>query len=116
MQASFDDLGTPLSDLTYCVVDLETTGGAETDRITEIGAVKVRGGAVLGEFATLIDPQRSIPRSDNDMQTIFSVPRAKTIPSFEGVHILPGEGDGEEHSITRIAATGLGAFRARDIG
>ena len=45
----------------------ETTGGRATGTeqaaraITEIGAVKVRGGAVLGEFATLVDPQRSIP-------------------------------------------------------
>ena len=53
---------------TFVVVDLETTGGRMTagdgtvaDAITEIGAVKVRGGVVLGEFATLIDPQRSIP-------------------------------------------------------
>jgi DNA polymerase-3 subunit epsilon len=60
-QASFDDLGTPLSDLTYCVVDLETTGGAETDRITEIGAVKVRAGEVLGEFQTLVNPRTHVP-------------------------------------------------------
>ncbi|PQM44042.1 DNA polymerase III PolC-type [Mycobacterium talmoniae] len=52
------------------VVDLETDrrprvgtprAAAGLDAITEIGAVKVRGGTVLGEFATLIDPQRSIP-------------------------------------------------------
>jgi len=61
LQASFDDLGTPLADVTFCVVDLETTGGAETDRITEIGAVKVRGGEVLGEFQTLVNPQAHIP-------------------------------------------------------
>jgi len=60
-QASFDDLGTPLPDLTYCVVDLETTGGAETDRITEIGAVKVRAGEVLGEFQTLVNPRTHVP-------------------------------------------------------
>jgi DNA polymerase-3 subunit epsilon len=60
-QASFDDLGTPLSELTYCVVDLETTGGAETDRITEIGAVKVRGGEVVGEFQTLVNPRTHVP-------------------------------------------------------
>ena len=48
LQASFDDLGTHLSQVTFCVVDLETTGGAETDMITEVGAVKVRGGEVLG--------------------------------------------------------------------
>ncbi|BBZ43604.1 hypothetical protein MPRM_08850 [Mycobacterium parmense] len=57
-----------LRDTTFVVVDLETTGGrtratdgATPDAITEIGAVKVRGGVVLGEFATLVDPQRSIP-------------------------------------------------------
>jgi DNA polymerase III subunit epsilon len=57
-----------LRETTFVVVDLETTGGRITgaqgtvaDAITEIGAVKVRGGAVLGEFATLVDPQRSIP-------------------------------------------------------
>ena len=34
LQASFDDLGTHLSKVTFCVVDLETTGAAETDMIT----------------------------------------------------------------------------------
>ncbi len=61
VQAAFDDLGTHLSQVTFCVVDLETTGGAETDMITEIGAVKVRGGEVLGEFQTLVNPQAHIP-------------------------------------------------------
>ena len=61
-QRSFDELGEPLREVTFVVVDLETTGGsAATDAITEIGAVKVRGGQVLGEFATLVDPGRSIP-------------------------------------------------------
>ncbi|MFZ1176368.1 MAG: DEDD exonuclease domain-containing protein, partial [Mycobacterium sp.] len=57
-----------LRETTFVVVDLETTGGrtrstdgTPPDAITEIGAVKVRGGVVLGEFATLVDPQRSIP-------------------------------------------------------
>ena len=61
-QRSFDELGEPLREVTFVVVDLETTGGsAQTEAITEIGAVKVRGGQVLGEFATLVDPGRSIP-------------------------------------------------------
>ncbi|MGH3559970.1 MAG: DEDD exonuclease domain-containing protein, partial [Mycobacterium sp.] len=58
----------PLAETTFVVVDLETTGGRMTagdgttaDAITEIGAIKVRGGLVLGEFATLVDPRRSIP-------------------------------------------------------
>ncbi|HET9779757.1 MAG TPA: exonuclease domain-containing protein, partial [Propionibacteriaceae bacterium] len=61
LQASFDDLGTHLSEVTFCVVDLETTGAAETDMITEVGAVKVRGGEVLGEFQTLVNPKAHIP-------------------------------------------------------
>ncbi|MCV7150712.1 DEDD exonuclease domain-containing protein [Mycobacterium pyrenivorans] len=63
---SADPLPTPtLRETTFVVVDLETTGGRPTgdrhDAITEIGAVKVRGGEILGEFATLVDPVRSIP-------------------------------------------------------
>ncbi len=61
-QASFDDLGVPLIDVTFCVLDLETTGSSpEDDRICEIGAVKVRGGEALGTFHTLVDPGRSLP-------------------------------------------------------
>jgi DNA polymerase-3 subunit epsilon len=61
-QLSFDELGTPLREVTFVVVDLETTGGShKTDSITEIGAVKVRGGEVLGELGTLVDPGTGIP-------------------------------------------------------
>lgn len=62
-QMSFDELGRPLRDLTFCVVDLETTGAAVSQgaMITEIGAVKVRGGEVLGEFQTLVNPHAEIP-------------------------------------------------------
>ena len=43
----------------YVVVDLETTGGrAEYHRVTEIGAVKIRDGKVVGTFETLLDPGR----------------------------------------------------------
>ena len=46
----------------YVVVDVETTGGrGEHHRVTEIGAVKVRNGEVVGRFSTLLNPQRSIP-------------------------------------------------------
>ncbi len=61
-QRSFDDLGTPLVDVTFCVIDLETTGGNRAeDSITEVGAVKVRGGACHGTFQTLVNPGRAIP-------------------------------------------------------
>ena len=46
----------------YVVVDVETTGGrGENHRVTEIGAVKVRGGKIVDRFQTLLNPQRSIP-------------------------------------------------------
>ncbi|MGN6781811.1 MAG: DEDD exonuclease domain-containing protein [Marmoricola sp.] len=63
VQMSFDELGRPLRDLTFCVVDLETTGGSAAggSMITEVGAVKVRGGEVLGEFQTLVNPRMTIP-------------------------------------------------------
>lgn len=63
-QRSFDELGTPLADVTFCVIDLETTGG-DPNRcaITEIGAVKLRGGACLATFQTMINPGSAIPAS-----------------------------------------------------
>jgi len=61
-QRSLDDLGTPLIDVTFVVLDLETTGGSPTDdEICEIGAVKVRGGECLGTFHTFVDPGRDLP-------------------------------------------------------
>ncbi|MDO5700075.1 MAG: DEDD exonuclease domain-containing protein [Bowdeniella nasicola] len=61
-QLTFEDLGTPLSEVTFVVVDLETTGTrARGAAITEIGAVKVRGGEELGTFQTLVKPDHPIP-------------------------------------------------------
>lgn len=55
-------MGTPLREVAFVVVDLETTGGAAgAHAITEIGAVRVRGGTVEEEFSTLVDPGRAIP-------------------------------------------------------
>ena len=62
VQGTFDELGTPLREVTFVVVDLETTGGSPaTCAITEVGAVKVRGGDVLGEFQSLVHPGTPIP-------------------------------------------------------
>lgn len=61
-QPSFDDLGRSLADTTFVVVDLETTGGSHSSSaITEIGAVKIRGGEIIGEFQTLVNPESPIP-------------------------------------------------------
>jgi DNA polymerase III subunit epsilon len=48
----------------YVVVDIETTGGwGASDRITDIGAVKVKGHEIMDTWHSLINPQRSIPPS-----------------------------------------------------
>src|SRR5690606_1193612 len=77
-------------DTTFCVVDLETTGGspAKGSRITEIGAVKVRAGEVVGEFQTLVNPDQSIPAFITVLtgitdQMVIEAPRiAEVLPSF----------------------------------
>lgn len=56
VQVGLDELGTPLREVTFVVVDLETTGTGARASITEIGAVKIRGERDLAEFHTLVDP------------------------------------------------------------
>ena len=62
-QLSLDDLGAPLIDTTFCVIDLETTGvsAGSGDAITEVGAVRYRGGERIGTFQTLVNPGAPIP-------------------------------------------------------
>ncbi|RYJ06734.1 MAG: DEDD exonuclease domain-containing protein [Actinomycetales bacterium] len=90
VQASFEELGRLLHDVTFCVVDLETTGAsaAQGSKITEIGAVKVRGGEVLGELQTLVNPDEHIPAFITVLTGITNAmvveaPRiAEVLPSF----------------------------------
>ena len=87
-QLAFDELDTPLYATTFVVVDLETTGtSADRDAITEIGAVKVRGGEVLGEFATLVNPGYAIPPAIVQITGITTA-MVYDAPRIEGV--LPG--------------------------
>lgn len=61
-QRTFHELGTPLSEVTFCVLDLETTGGSAAGcAITEVGAVRVRMGEVVGTFHTLVNPGAPVP-------------------------------------------------------
>ncbi len=56
-QLSIADIGTDLSDVTFTVLDFETTGADRGGgNVTEIGAVRVRGGRIDGEFQTLVNP------------------------------------------------------------
>jgi DNA polymerase-3 subunit epsilon len=84
-----DPLARSLRETTFVVVDLETTGGTpDSLGITEIGAVKIRGGEELSEFATLVNPGQPVPPYITVLTGIteamlFPAPRlAEVLPAF----------------------------------
>jgi DNA polymerase-3 subunit epsilon len=87
MQRSFDDLGTPLAEVTFVVVDLETTGGSPAhDAVTEVGAVKLRGGVCLGTFQTLVNPGLAIPPA---ITYLTGITQAMVLPAPRIEAVLP---------------------------
>jgi DNA polymerase III subunit epsilon len=61
-QLSLDDLGTPLNQVRFCVIDLETTGASPSEcAITEVAAARYEGGVCTGTFTTLVNPGVPIP-------------------------------------------------------
>jgi DNA polymerase III subunit epsilon len=61
-QGSFDHLGTPLSQVTFVVLDVETTGGSPANSsLTEVAAARYRGGELLGTYQTFVRPDERIP-------------------------------------------------------
>jgi DNA polymerase III subunit epsilon len=88
LDALFDDArARSLFATTFVVVDLETTGGApDGGGITEIGAVKVRGGEELGEFATLVNPGERIPPY---ITVLTGITEAMVMPAPRIESVLP---------------------------
>ncbi len=78
-----------LSDVVFTVVDLETTGGTPgLAKITEVGAVRVEGGAQTATFSSLVDPRVHIPAmitrlTGIDDGTVAGAPPIETVlPGF----------------------------------
>ena len=65
------DKGQTLKDTTYCVFDLETTGTSfRTDKITEVGIMKVKNGEVIDSFSSFVNPERPIPYNVQEITNI----------------------------------------------
>src|SRR5688500_7619445 len=80
-------MGTPLVDVTFVVVDLETTGASLADcGVTEIGAVKLRGGECLGTFQTLVNPGLLIPPQ---ITYLTGITQAMVLPAPRIGTVLP---------------------------
>ena len=77
-----------LAELEFAVIDLETTGWSPAAAgITEIAAVRVRGGRRMGEFASLVNPGIPVPPGIEDLTGICDQMLA-TAPKLPAV--LPG--------------------------
>jgi len=88
VQRSFEDMGTPLFDVPFCILDLETTGGsAKSCEITEIGAVRYRGGELEGRFQTLVNPGMAIPPT---ITILTGITQAMVIEAPPIAEALPG--------------------------
>ena len=87
-QSTIQEMGTPLHEAIFVVLDLETSGAAPHlgAGITEIGAVKIQGGEVLDTFSTLVNPGHPIPSFITELTGIDSA-LVNDAPPIE--HVLP---------------------------
>lgn len=118
VQRTFDDLSTPLHEVAFCVLDLETTGGSPaTCEITEVGAVKYVAGELVGTFDTLVNPGAAIPPTITVLTGItqamvIDAPRIEEVlPSlleFIGTAVIVGHNVRFDMSFLNAAAVRLG--------
>jgi DNA polymerase-3 subunit epsilon len=121
IQRSFDDVGAPLHEVSFCVLDLETTGGSAADcEITEVGAVRYSGGELTGTFHTLVNPGVPIPPTITVLTGItelmvIEAPRIEEVlPSlleFIGGAVIVGHNVRFDLSFLNAAAQRLGYGR-----
>ncbi len=121
MQRSFEELGAPLHQVPFCILDLETTGGSPADSaITEIGAVKYQGGELVGTFQTLVNPGMPIPpfitilTGITHAMVVEAPPIDEALPAFLeflGDAVIVGHNVRFDLSFLNAAAMGLGYGR-----
>jgi DNA polymerase-3 subunit epsilon len=124
MQRTFEEMGAPLYDVPFCILDLETTGTApDASGITEIGAVLYRGGEELGTFQTLVDPGQEIPPFITVLtgithSMVVGAPKIEealpTFLEFMGSAVVVGHNVRFDLSFLNAAAMHLGYGRLRN--
>jgi len=89
VQGSFDDLGTPLSQVTFVVLDVETTGGSPASAsLTEVAAARYRGGEMIATYQTFVQPDERIPpyitalTGISDAMVVDAPRTGEMLPSF----------------------------------
>jgi DNA polymerase-3 subunit epsilon len=98
LPASAPASGLVLAQIDFVIIDVETTGWSPDEaRITEVGAVRMRSGRVLGEFGSLVDPGMPVPAGIEALtgistQMVAAAPQpADVLPallSFAGTSVL----------------------------
>ena len=77
--------GSQSLDDTYVVFDIETTGfSAISDRIIEIGAVKVEHGVITDKFSTFVNPGRPIPFKITELTSITD----EMVMDYPGIEVI----------------------------
>lgn len=98
----------------YVCIDLETTGlNPKQDKIIEIGAVRVEGGQIAGQWESLVNPGRKLEERIVELtgihdEQLADAPRIeKVLPeflAFAGEQILLGHGVLFDYSFVKKAA------------
>jgi DNA polymerase III subunit epsilon len=79
--------GLDLAQIEFVIVDVETTGWSpEEARITEIGAVRMRAGRLLGEFTMLVDPGMPVPA---DIEALTGISNQMVAAAPRPADVLP---------------------------
>ncbi len=60
----------PIEEVTFTVIDVETTGLSSTDRVIEVAALRMRGLEEIERYQSLVNPGMPIPEISSNLSSI----------------------------------------------